>query len=643
MGFTYRRLPGRKEVGVFALLLSAGVPVQAEEKSSFTLDETVVTATLSEMEVGKVPAAVEVITAREIAEMGAETLHQILAEAQSVTLEPTSGRQSTVRLRGLGSGSVLVLLDGVRLPSGFQDKVDLVEIPAGLIERIEIVRGPGSALYGSDAIGGVINVITKKPSGKPAAWFGSRYGQSRHGQAEETVFDAGASGTAGSLGYVVAGSFSDKGRFDFDASDMQTDGDDMHVASGAASLLWQAGERTTVSLGAIYAEVEREGLRAKNKRENDWNNGSDRFTGNVELRHELADDSSLLFRLSRSEYDWGLKLTPKDGSASEQHEVKQVSTQYDGRWRLGVAGGHIVTTGVEYRAEERVDDAVESDVQNFAVFVQDEISVTEKLQAIVGLRYDGHSGFGSVLSPRINLAWRLSERLRLRAAYGEGFRAPTAFELYSGSPYTINRVLLPNPELDPQTSKSWELGADYASGGFSLGLTAFRNDVRDMIAEVFTGTYEGVKPKIPVNRMENISDAMTQGFELSASWKLGGGFELSDEFTLLDSEDKGSGEELLHVPDISNVLQLAWRGKEAGMTAKLRLVTTTGTHAIGGGLKTAGYSMVNLYASKTLTSGVKLYGGVDNLFDKTVEGAYGNVYGPGRSGTLYYSGIGVTL
>lgn len=639
MGFTYRRLPGRKEVGVFALLLSAGVPVQAEEKSSFTLDETVVTATLSEMEVGKVPAAVEVITAREIAEMGAETLHQILAEAQSVTLEPTSGRQSTVRLRGLGSGSVLVLLDGVRLPSGFQDKVDLVEIPAGLIERIEIVRGPGSALYGSDAIGGVINVITKKPSGKPAAWFGSRYGQSRHGQAEEAVFDAGASGTAGSLGYVVAGSFSDKGRFDFDASDMQTDGDDMRVASGAASLLWQAGERTTVSLGAIYAEVEREGLRAKNKRENDWNNGSDRFTGNVELRHELADDSSLLFHLSRSEYDWGLKLTPKDGSASEQHEVKQVSTQYDGRWRLGVAGGHVVTTGVEYRAEERVDDTVESDAQNFAVFVQDEISVTEKLQAIVGLRYDEHSGFGSVLSPRINLAWRLNERLRLRAAYGEGFRAPTAFELYSGSPYTVNRILLPNPELEPQQSRSWELGADYANGGFSLGLTAFRNDLRDMIAEVYTGMDQG---KIRINRMENISDAMTQGFELSASWRLGGGFELSDEFTLLDSEDKASGEELLHVPDMANVLQLAWRGKAAGMTAKLRLVTT-GSRSIGGGTRSAGYSMVNLYASKALTSSVSLYAGADNLFDTKVESAYGNVYGPGSSGTLYYGGIGLKI
>jgi len=222
----------KKEYVLLALLLTIAAPLRAEEsRSRFTLEETVVTATLADTPLSKVPAAVEVITADEIEEMGAETLHQVLTEAQSVTLEPTSGRQSVVRMRGLGSSSALVMLDGVRLPSGFQDKVDLVEIPAGIIERIEIVRGPGSALYGSDAMAGVVNVITKKSSGKSKAWLSTRYGESRHGEAEETVFDAGVSGSTGSLGYVLAGSFSDKGRFDFDPADRKTDGDDMRIAS----------------------------------------------------------------------------------------------------------------------------------------------------------------------------------------------------------------------------------------------------------------------------------------------------------------------------------------------------------------------------------------------------------------------------
>lgn len=633
----------KRDYTLLALLLISSAPLQAEEaESRFTLDETVVTATLAETSVSKVPAAIEIITAVEIAEMGAETLHQILAEAQSVTLEPTSGRQSVVRMRGLGSSSTLVLLDGVRLPSGFQDKVDLVEIPAGIIERIEIVRGSGSALYGSDAIAGVVNVITKKPSGPSKAWLSSRYGESRHGEAEETVFEAGVSGSTGSLGYVLAGSFSDKGRFDFDPADRKTDGDDMRIASGAGRLVWQAGDRTVVSLGAIYAEVEREGIRSKRNKENDWYNNSDRITGSLELLHELGESSELLLRLSRSEYDWGLKLIPRDNTASELHNVEQVSTQFEGRWRGKVTGGHIVTAGMEYRADDRIDDGLESEIENLALFLQDEVSIGERFQAVLGLRFDDHSGFGSVFSPRINLAYRLSDLLRLRAAYGEGFRAPTAFELYSGSPYTINRVLIPNSDLEPETSRSWEVGADFRRVGFSLGLTAFRNDIRDMIAEVFTGSYEGTSPKIPVNIMENIADAMTQGLEVSVCLELPGGFELSDELTWLESEDKSTGKDLLYVPDLSNVLKLAWRNKPAGFNGNVRLVTT-GTRSHGAGVKSAGYSMVNLQASKTLTPQVKLSAGVDNLFDRKVEDAYGNVYGPGSAGTFYYGGISLNL
>jgi len=297
---------------------------------------------------------------------------------------------------------------------------------------------------------------------------------------------------------------------------------------------------------------------------------------------------------------------------------------------------------MEYRADDRIDEGLESDIENFALFLQDEVSLGERFQAVLGLRYDDHSGFGSVFSPRISLAYRMSDQLRLRAAYGEGFRAPTAFELYSGSPYTINRILIPNPDLEPETSKTWEVGADFRRGGFSLGLTAFRNDIRDMIAEVFTGSYEGKSPKIPINRMENIADAMTQGLEVSVCLELPGGFELSDDLTWLESEDKASGQDLLYVPDLSNVLKLAWRNKPAGFNGNVRLVTT-GTRYHGAGVKSAGYSIVHLQASKTLTSQVKVSAGVDNVFDRKVADAYGNVYGPGSTGTFYYGGISLNL
>ena len=606
------------------------------------MDEVMVTATLSDTPVKKIPAAIEVITREEITEMGVETLHQVLTEAQGVNLEPVSGRMSTARLRGLSSSNTLVMIDGMRLPSGFQDKVDLGEIPAGLIEKIEIVRGPGSALYGSDAIGGVINVITRAPTGETKAWLNTQYGESRHGEAENTAFDAGVSGSSGSLGYVIAGSFVDKGRFDFDTEDRKTDGDDKDIVAGAATLTWDLGNNTDVTFGLTYADAEREGLRPKRKKENDWLNESERLAGRVEFQSALTSSSSLLFRAYRSEYDWSVSLTPTDGSKPEIHDVDQTTDQFEGRWTGLILDRHKLTAGVEYRTEEREEDGVKSEIDNMGVFLQDEVVITDRFNAVLGLRFDDHSGSGSVFSPRISAAYRISDYLRLRGSYGEGFRAPSAFELYSGSPYTIRRILVPNPDLDPETSRTWEAGADIDYGIFSMGLTAFRNDIDDMIAEVFTGRYEGSKPKIPVNEVRNIAEAMTQGIELSAGVKLGYGFLLTDELTLLQGENKTTGKELLYVPEVSNVLKLSYRNPSAGFSGNIRLVTT-GSQYTTPDLKTETYSIVNVYASKSLTDRVRLYTGVDNLFDERVTDGYGNVYGPGSSGTFIYGGLSMNL
>lgn len=633
----------RKLCSFMVLVACGSVLAHAGETTQYhPVDEMVVTATLSETPVKEIPAAIEVITREEILGMGVETLHQILTEAQSVNLEPVSGRMSTARLRGLSSSNTLVMIDGMRLPSGFQDKVDLGEIPAGLIERVEIVRGPGSALYGSDAIGGVINVITRRPTDETEVWFNTQYGESRHGEAENTAFDAGVSGSSGSLGYVIAGSFVDKGRFDFDTEDMKTDGDDKEIVAGSAGLTWQLGDNAGLTFGVTYADVEREGLRPKRKKENEWLNKSERFTGRVEFQSALTSSSSLLFRAYRSEYDWNVSLTPTDGSKPEIHDVDQTTDQFEGRWTGLILDRHKLTAGIEYRTEDREEDGVKSEIDNLGVFLQDELTITNRFNAILGLRFDDHSGFGSVFSPRISAAYRVSDYLRLRGSYGEGFRAPSAFELYSGSPYTIRRILIPNPDLDPETSRTWEAGADIDYGILSIGLTGFRNDIDDMIAEVFTGRYEGTKPKIPVNEVRNIAEAMTQGIELSVGLDIGYGLRLADELTLQEGENKTTGEELLYVPEVSNVLKLSYSNPSVGFSGNIRLVTT-GSQYTTPDLKTETYSIVNVYASKSLTDRVRLYTGVDNLFDEQATDGYGNVYGPASSGTFVYGGLSMNL
>ena len=634
---------------ILSLLFAAGSFLEGNADAavySHTMREMVVTATLSETEIGNIPAAIEVIPGRDITDMGSETLHQVLTEAQSVNLEPVSGRMSIARLRGLSSSNTLVLIDGMRLPSGFQDKVDLGEIPAGWIDRIEIVRGPASALYGSDAIGGVINVITRKPTEEPDAWFNAGYGANTDGEADEISFDAGLSGSEGSLGYVITGSFLDKGRVDYDLTDAFTDSDDKDLKAGAAGLTWKLGDASELAFGVTYADVEREGLRFKSNKENVWVNGSERYTGRIEFRSDLGRSSSILLRAYRSVYDWGVTLTPLVGGSPEEHYVDQTTDQYEARWSGQLLGNHKVTAGVEYRTEDREEDGLGSEVDNLGIFLQDEVSLTDRFNAILGLRFDDHSSFGSVYSPRVSVAYWLYDTFRIRGSYGEGFRAPSVFELYTGSVYTKRRVLLPNPDLEPETSQTWEVGADFENDRFAFSVTAFRNDIEDMIAEVFTGEYYQFSKKIntPVNEARNIDEAMTRGIELSARASLGSGFSISDELTLLESENKTTGEELPYVPDVSNVLKLAYRDPVNGFSGNVRFVTV-GSQFVDtdSDVEVEAYTLVNLSLSKSLTSYADLYAGVDNIFDERVEDGYGNVYGPGATGTFIYGGIGLHL
>ncbi len=631
----------RKTLGfllLYGFVLSSPLHAADIPKKAY-MEEMVVTATLTETPLSEIPAAVEVIESEEIAAMGATTLHQVLTEAQSVNLEVVSGRQSTARLRGLSSKNTLVMIDGMRLPSGFQDRIDLGEIAAGWIERIEIVRGPASALYGSDAVGGVVNIITRKPTEETEAWFTAQYGANTDGEADDTSFDVGVSGSSGNLGYVVTGSFADKGRVDDDPSDGFTDADDKDVRAGAATLTWRLGEAADLTFGVTYSDVEREGLRFKNKTENEWINGSERYTGRVEFKSDLGENSSVLLRAYRSVYDWGVTLTPLTSGSPEVHTVDQTTDQFEARWAGRVPGNQMVTVGIEYRTEDREDDDLSSEIENLGIFVQDEVAITGRLNAILGLRFDDHSEFGSVYSPRIGATYKLSDDLRIRGAYAEGFRAPSVFELYTGSEFTKRRILIPNPDLEPQTSSTWEIGADFENDTFAFSVTAFRNDIEDMIAEVFTGRFQGT---IPIYDAGNIPEAMTQGVELTARVFLGSGFSIVDELTLLEGENKTSDEELLYVPDVSNVLKLAYRDPSLGLSGNVRVVTQ-GSQYTTPSVKADSYTIVNLSLSKALTSQTSIYAGIDNIFDEKAEDGYGNVYGPGSTGTFIYGGIGLNL
>lgn len=626
---------------LLALLSSAVCPevlFAAQSQNGVQADEIVVTATLNDTPVSKIPAAVQVINRKEITESGSATLSDVLTEAQSVTLEPTNGRLSVARLRGLNSRNTLVLIDGMRLYGGFQGYLDLGEIPAGMIERIEIIRGSGSALYGSDAIGGVINVITRKPTKDLHAGVNIFTGESTYGEAGSINTNGYISGIQGKLGYVVSGTYNNRDRYDRDKSDLMTDGDDRLFNAYSSALNYRLSQGVNISFGINYADTKLEGIRTQADGDKNRTVNADRLLGYLGLEIDTGKDSKLTLRAWQSDYDWKSDMQPVAGGAVSTTTLELDSRQFEGRWMTKLADNHRITGGFEYNTEDRTDNSISHDAHNFASFIQDEVQLAEPLGLILGARYDDHSDFGNAFSPKAGLWIRLNDHIRLRGSYGEGFRAPTLYELYTGSLYTKSKIIYANPNLDAEKSRSYEIGADGTWGAFSCGVTAFRNDMHDMITEYKIGE-DKTNPKkpIPIYELRNTSRAMTEGIEITAGIRLPYGFTLSDEFTYIDTEDRGTGRDLFYVPDVANTVKLAFRGGN-GFSGNIRVVTT-GRQWIDNTSRTAPYTIVNCYLGKKINGHSELFIGADNIFNVEASAAYGNSGGAGSTGTYFYGGI----
>lgn len=657
----------------------------ADTVPGWTADEIVITATRTENPVSKLPMAVEVITREKIAESGALNLADVLAEAEDVNaLEPVNGRLGVAKLRGLGSSLTLVLIDGYRLQSGFQGYSDLREIPAGMIERIEIVRGSGSALYGSDAVGGVINVITRKPTKDLRGGLSVSGGESRAREAGTVETDGWLTGSAGKLGFAVAGTYYDRDRYDRDKSDLMTDGDDRRIASGSVALTYDLTPGVKLTGGMVYSDNSLDGIRTQTSGDFDRWVDSDRLLVHAGVEIKTGEESNLSLQFARSTYDWSSLMENYDGvpvitsatasgtttttatTTGTRTKVSQDYDQFDARWTGRFADHHRLTAGVEYRTEEREDfsstvttkvvtktgvinsgptttettgkTSISHDVDNLGLYIQDEFTGLKPLTIIAGVRYDDHSDFGSEFSPKLAALLPIDSHLKLRASYGEGFRAPSIYELYTGSLTTKKSIVLSNPDLKAERSKTWEVGADFSRGGFNAGVTAFRNEVRDMISQVLMID----TPTTDTYQYQNLSKAMTRGIEISASLKLPYGFALSDRVSFLDSQNLDTGEALCFVPDVVNILRLDYTNGTLGLKGNVRIVTT-GTQHSSDDEKIPGYTLVNCYVSKKVAKSTELFAGVDNLFNDDANAGYGNNEGAGAMGTYFYGGLNFKL
>ncbi len=558
-------------------------------------------------------SSVAVITAEDIEALGVDYAVDALARVPGVTVNQngTFGGIASVRIRGAASEQTLVLVDGVVTndPSSPGGGFNFATLDVANIERIEVLKGPQSTLWGSDAIGGVVNIVTKQPQ---PGFGGNVYAE------------AGTYGTLRGGGEVA---FGDE-RYDLRLAAVRHETDGISKADAAnGNDENDAYAATTVDLGAgvQFSETVRLAL---NVLHTDADSEFDSFVfgaqGNVgdgdELAksQELVADLSLSFALFDGALDNLLLAGYSDierdnytgGAFAYGSEGDRRQYRYQGT--LAFDGGHALAFGAEHETVSTPDGEASID----GLFALVEWQALDALTLTAGLRRDDHETFGGETTGRLAAAWNPADTLTFRASWGQGFKAPTLFQ----TTYFCCGATQPNPDLRPETADGWDAGIDVRTpdGRGEFGFTVFDRDTENLITFDFA-----------VGGYSNIAIATSSGVELSASYALNDWFGVGLDYAYIDAED-GNGDPLIRVPEHSGdiTLLLDPAGPFSGSVA----IRYNGEEQDSADVLDA-WTRVDVAGRYRLSEAIELFARIENLFDEEYQQVLG--YGtPGLSGYL---------
>jgi vitamin B12 transporter len=613
----------------------------SEKEKTPKLEEVVVTATRMETPSREVASSITVITERQIRESQKPTVLEVLRDVPALDVVQSGGpgRTTSVFIRGAKSEHTLVLMDGVEMndPMDPGRSYDFANLTTDNIERIEILRGPQSTLYGSDAMGGVINIITKRGRGKPGG-FVSAEGGSFKTFTEKAGITGGSHLINYSLGLL---------RWDTDGFSAASENDGNTEKDG--------GENTSVSarLGVTPAECLDldfilRCIDAEADLDNSGGAGGD-DPNNTEETKQLFFRSQA--RLSLFDDLWeqklGFSLSDHDrkyrNDKDADHPDDMDRSSYEGRiykfdWQhnLYLHRTNILTLGVEHEEEEGKSEYYSESAwgpysspfekqtaRTTGYYLQDRIRLWDSWFTTLGARVDDHDRFGTEKTWRVASAYLIRRTgTRVKATYGTGFKAPTLYQLYSD---------YGDENLNPEESKGWDVGVEQSllDEKLTLGVTYFRNEFENLI-DFDSGT----------SKYENVAEASTGGVELFASLQPLDGLTVRVGYTYTDTEDKTTGEKLVRRPrnkfridsncrflEKGNVnLGVLYVGKRDDMD-----YSTWPSRRV----ELDDYVRVDLAASYQVTGNVQIFGRIENLFDEDYEEAIGY----GTPGISAYGGV----
>ena len=566
------------------------------EPTVLELQEIVVTGTRSVHVLKNVPIETNVIAAREIGGMGLQTLTDAVRWVPGVTISGGApngaARRFTGMIHGLPAHYSMILVDGQRAKSEhIHTGVNLNLVPLGMIERIEVVKGPMSALYGSEAFGGIVNIITKPMPERPVIAAEMSYGEYN---TQNVNLSHGS--TVGRLGYYFNGNLIRTEGIP-DAGDVKF-GYDQYNLLGKFSYHPSGNHR--LRLGTRY--YHNTYLRKSNlPRVTDrWTDLSGRWNASLGERTDLAA---------------GLSYSHFQG---EYRDDDNRSVKADGLLNLAFGESNTLTAGAEIRHERFSRDATPREEETIlSAFLKDEVRLSARLIYVTALRVDRHPAAGTELTPRVGALFRIGADTDLRASVGKGFRAPSLQDLYEVEFHHKTYYRNGNPDLRPEYSLSYHLGLEHRFSDAVLArISGFRNDFTDMIVAVDTGDSLG---GIPIFRRENIQEALARGAEAEIRLRVGGlNALLSHAYT--ETEDD-RGDPLAYSPRYMTTVRLYYHlaALDLGSLLSVEDARERYYQVSGGQSRLEDYTLVNLSVNKKLPGGLTAFLRVENLFDERFE------------------------
>ena len=605
---------------------AAAAAAQTPPADEWRPSPVVVTATRHPMPLIDAPASMNVVTREQIEARGADNVLQALLGEPGVTLQSrTVGGRRGLSVRGMEGRHVLTLVDGKRIAAsdgviGHSD-FQYDWIPVEAIERIEVIRGPMSVLYGSEALGGVINVILRQPG---QAWAGSALIEGRQA--------AGSRGGDGQRAAArIAGPLGEHWRIAAVLSDVRLESVDAQADARVSEIEEREKRDALLQLAWLPAAghvvdaeywLGREDRWAKaverGARRRTYESLTDIDRGHASLGWSAnwggTLEASSLLRVYESRLEMGNTRT---NGVAPLRPQKLVDRVVEGQGSLLAAQRHRLTGGFE-RRDERLDNAGlatrSAEAMHHALYLQDEFALTPALALTAGLRHDRHDMFGNEWSPRAYLVWQPAPGWTVKGGWGHGFKAPTLKQISPGytedeGPFTYHA----NPDLQPETSDSVELAAGWSEARVSALLTLFHNKVDNLIVARMFDVVAGRSQYV----FDNVDQATLRGAEASVRALLGAGFQATLNYQYLSARDDG-GQRLEKRPRHALGARLDW---SRGLWAAGLSMTSTRGQLLSSGVvgqppqPVPTLTLLGAHAQWQVNPQLDIGAGIDNLND----------------------------